>query len=133
LAHHKEAEEDLYIEDADDNIRALGFPNNIENIREIEIGGLFRIGDPLTTLSSDELLDPPITQVPKNETNSKAKSDDEVIPSSHPLKASTSIQVPTTAPTSTRSSIHSRKPTRKAKSQHTRDIAIVEAKEERRK
>jgi hypothetical protein len=91
LARHKETEEDLYIEDADDNIGALGFPDNIENTGEIEIGGLFRIGDPLATLSSNELLDPPITQVPENETNSKAKSDDEVIPSSHPLEVSTSI------------------------------------------
>jgi hypothetical protein len=61
LARHKKAEEDPYIEDADDNIRALSFPSNIENIGEIEIGGSFRIGDPLTTLSSDKLLDPPIT------------------------------------------------------------------------
>jgi hypothetical protein len=91
LARHKEAEEDLYIEDADDDIGALGFPDDIENMGEIEIGGLFGIGDPLATSSSDELSDPLITQVPKNETNSEAESDDEVIPSSHPLKASTSI------------------------------------------
>jgi hypothetical protein len=61
LARHKEAEEDPYIEDADDNIGALGFPSNIENIGEIEIGGPFGIGDPLTASSSDELLDPLIT------------------------------------------------------------------------
>jgi hypothetical protein len=121
------------MEDADDDIEALGFPNNIENTGEMEIGGLFRIGDPLATSSSDKLSDPLITQVPKNETNSKAKSNNKVIPSSHPLEASTSIQVPTTAPTSTQSSIRSRKPTRKAKSQHTQDIAIIEVKEEYRK
>jgi hypothetical protein len=47
----------------------------------------------LTTSSSDELSDPLITQVTKNETNSEseAQSGNEVIPSSYPLKASTSI------------------------------------------
>jgi hypothetical protein len=33
------------MEDANNNIGALGFPSNIEDIREIEIGGPFRIGD----------------------------------------------------------------------------------------
>jgi hypothetical protein len=47
----------------------------------------------LATSSSDELSDPPITQVAKNETDSEseAQSGDEVIPSSYPLEASTSI------------------------------------------
>jgi hypothetical protein len=59
----------------------------------MEIGGPSRIEDQLATSSSDELLDPPITQVSKNETNNKseAESDDEVIPSSYPPDASTSI------------------------------------------
>jgi hypothetical protein len=61
LAHYKEAKEDPYIEDANDNIRTFSFPNNIENIGEIEIGGSFGIKDPLTTLFSNELLDPLIT------------------------------------------------------------------------
>jgi hypothetical protein len=106
----------------------------------MEIGGPSRIGDYLATSSSNELSDPPITQVAKNETDSETKSDDkdEVIPSTHPPKASTSIQVPATAPTSTaptltRSFMHSRKYTRKFKSQHIRDITAIGAKEERRK
>ena len=86
----------------------------------------------LVTSSSDELSDPPITQV-ETDSESEAQSDDEVIPSSHPLEASTSIQVPATAPTSTRSSTRSRKHTRKFESQHTRDIIVIEAKEQRRK
>jgi hypothetical protein len=58
--------------------------------------------------------------------------------SSYPLEASTSIQVPTTistliAPTSTRSSAHSKKHRRKFESQHTRDVAIIEAKEQHKK
>jgi hypothetical protein len=59
----------------------------------MEIGGPSRIRDYLTTLFSNKLLDLLITQVAKNETNSKTKSDnkDEVISSTHPLKASTSI------------------------------------------
>jgi hypothetical protein len=92
------------------------------------------------TSSSDELSDPLITQATENETDSESetKSDDEVIPSSHPLEASTAIQVsataPTsTAPTSTRSSMRSRKHTRGFESQHARDIAAIEAKEQRRK
>jgi hypothetical protein len=89
LARHKEAEEDSYIKDIDDDIEALGFPSDIENTGEIGIRGPFGIGDPLTTSSSNELLDPPITQVPENKT--KVKSDDEVIPSSYPLEASTYI------------------------------------------
>jgi len=71
--------------------------------------------------------DPPITQVPEND------SDDDIIPSSHPAKASSSIQAPATAPTSTRSSARSRKHTRKFESQHAQDIVIVEAKKQRRK
>jgi hypothetical protein len=46
------------------------------------------MGDQLATSSSDELLDPPITQVSRNETKS---DDNKVIPSSHPPEASTSI------------------------------------------
>jgi len=85
-------------------------------------------------LSSNELLDPLITQVSKNETNSETKSDDdEVILSSYPLKVSTFIYVPITTLTSTRSFIYSRKYIRKFKSQYTRDITIVEAKEEYKK
>jgi hypothetical protein len=61
LARYKEAEEDLYIEDADDDIGALSFLNDIENTGEIEIKSLFRIRDLFTTSFSDELLDPPIT------------------------------------------------------------------------
>jgi hypothetical protein len=80
------------MEDADNNIGALSFLSDIKDIREMEIGGPFR-RDQLTTSSSDELSDPPITQVSENDTNSKseAKSDDEVIPSSYPPNASTSI------------------------------------------
>jgi hypothetical protein len=95
MAYYKLAEEDRYqmeedinMEDTNNNLGAIDFPSNIEDIREIEIGGPPRIGDQLTTLSSNKLLDPPTTQVSKNETES---NDDEVIPSSHPLKASTSI------------------------------------------
>jgi hypothetical protein len=93
--------------------------------------------DHLATLSSDELLDPPITQVTENDISSESESDDdndEVIPSTYPpsiqVLATTSTS---TAPTSTRSSIRSRKHTSKFESQHTRDIAVIEAKEERRK
>jgi hypothetical protein len=86
----------------------------------------------LVTSSSDELSDPPITQV-ETDNESKAQSNNEVIPSSHPLEASTSIQVPATAPTLTRSSTCSRKHTRKFESQHARDIVVIEAKEQRRK
>jgi hypothetical protein len=61
----------------------------------MEIGGPSGIGDQLTTSSSDELLDPLITQVAKNETNSssetKSNNKDEVIPSTYPPKASASI------------------------------------------
>jgi hypothetical protein len=121
MARHKEAQEDI----------------NIEDIGEMEIGGPSGMGDQLATSSSDELLDPPITQVAENETNSgsetKSDDEDEVIPSSHPLEASTSIQVAATAPTSTRSSTRSRKHTRKFESQHAWDIIVIEAKEQRRK
>ena len=106
-------------------------------------GNIGDIGD-LATSPSDELLDPPITQVvSENEIESDSgsddgdsddDSDDDVIPSTHPPEASTSIQVPATAPTSmTRSSTRNRKHTRKYESQHARDIAKVEAKEQCRK
>jgi hypothetical protein len=91
-------EEDINIEDANNDLGAINFPSDIEDIREIETGGPPRTGDQLTTSSSDKLLDPLTTQVSENETES---DDDEVIPSSHPPEASTSIQVPATAPTST--------------------------------
>jgi hypothetical protein len=137
MACHKLAEEDRYqieedinIEDADNDLGAIDFPSNIRDIREMEIGGPLGIGDQLTTLSSDKLSDPPTTQVSGNKTES---NDDKVIPSSYPPEASTSIQVPTTAPTSTQSSIRSRKHTRKFKSQHARDITIIKAKEQHRK
>ena len=54
--------------------------------------------------------DPPITQVHEND------SDDDIIPSSHPTKASSSIQVPVTAPTVTRSSVRSGKHIKKFES-----------------
>ena len=61
MAYYKEAKEDPYIEDANNNIGALGFFNNIENTGEMEIKGPFKIGDPFTTLFSNKLLDPLIT------------------------------------------------------------------------
>jgi hypothetical protein len=66
---------------------------------EMEIGGPSGIEDHLSTSSSDELLDPPITQVPA------------------------------TTPTSTRSSICSQKRTRKFESQQAWDIIVIKAKE----
>jgi hypothetical protein len=45
MARHKEAQKDI----------------NIEDIREIEIEGPFKMGDQLTMMSNDELSDPPIT------------------------------------------------------------------------
>jgi hypothetical protein len=81
-------EEDINIEDTNNDLGAVDFPSNIEDIKEMEIGGPPRTGDQLTTLSSDELLDLPTTQVSKNETKS---DDDEVIPSFYPPEASTSI------------------------------------------
>jgi hypothetical protein len=59
----------------------------MEDTREIEIGGPSGMGASLATLSSDELLDPPITQVAENETNSESDDDDdedEVILSTYP-------------------------------------------------
>ena len=55
------SDKDINIEDADNNIGALDFPGNIEDIREMEIGGPSGIGDYLATSSSNKLLDPPIT------------------------------------------------------------------------
>jgi hypothetical protein len=49
------------------------------------------------------------------------------------MKASTSIQLPATAPASTRSSMRSQKHIRKFKSQNTWDITVIEAKEQHRK
>ena len=66
-----------------------------EDIREMEIGGPSKIGDQLTILFSDELLDPLITQVAENKTNSSSKTKsnnkDEVILSTYPLKVSAFI------------------------------------------
>ena len=68
MACHKLAEEDRYqikedinIKDANNNLEAINFPNNIRDIRKMEIGGPPRIGDQLITLSSNKLLDPPTT------------------------------------------------------------------------
>jgi hypothetical protein len=68
MACYKLAEEDKYqikedinIKDANNNLGAVDFPGDIRDIREMEIGGPPRIGDQLTTLSSDKLLDPPTT------------------------------------------------------------------------
>jgi hypothetical protein len=52
---------DISITDANNNIEALNFPSNIEDIGEIEIRGPSRIGDSLTTSSSNEFSDPLIT------------------------------------------------------------------------
>jgi hypothetical protein len=80
------SDEDISIVDINNNIRALNFPGNIEDIEEIEIRGPSGIEDSLTTSSSDKLLDLLITQVTKNETDSKSDDDDEdeVIPSTYP-------------------------------------------------
>jgi hypothetical protein len=55
------SDKDINIEDADNDIGALDFPSDIEDIREIEIRGPSGIGDYLATSSSDKLSDPPIT------------------------------------------------------------------------
>ena len=130
------SDEDVSMADVNNDIGALDFPSDMEDIGEMEIRGPSGIGDSLATSSSDELSDLPITQVTENETDSESDDDDEdeVIPSTYPP----SIQVPatvstSTAPTSTRSSTRSRRHTRKFESQHARDITTMEAKEERRK
>jgi hypothetical protein len=68
MACHKLAKEDRYqmeedinIEDANNDLGAINFPSDIRDIREMEIGGPLGIRDQLTTLSSNELLDPPTT------------------------------------------------------------------------
>jgi hypothetical protein len=53
--------EDVNIADINNNIGALNFPSDIEDIGEIEIRGPSGIGDSLTTSSSDELSDLLIT------------------------------------------------------------------------
>jgi hypothetical protein len=90
---------DVSIVDVNNDIGALDFPGDIEDIGEIEIRGPSGIGDSLATSSSDELSDLLITQVTKNETNSESDDDDEdeVIPSTYPP----SIQAPVTISTST--------------------------------
>jgi hypothetical protein len=77
---------DINIVDINNDIGALNFPGDIEDIREMEIRGPFGIGDSLATSSSNELSDLLITQVTENETNSKSDDDDEdeVIPSTYP-------------------------------------------------
>jgi hypothetical protein len=52
---------DVSIVDVNNDIGALDFPGNIEDIGEIEIRGPSRIRDSLTTSSSDELSDLLIT------------------------------------------------------------------------
>jgi hypothetical protein len=72
----------------------------------VTLVALIKSIDHLTTSSSDELLDPPITQVTENETSNESESDgdsnddDEVISSTHSTKAGPFIQVPVTTPTS---------------------------------
>jgi hypothetical protein len=80
------SDEDVSIADINNNIGALDFSGDIEDIGEIEIRGPFGIRDSLATSSSDELLDLLITQVTENETNSESDDDDEdeVIPSTYP-------------------------------------------------
>jgi hypothetical protein len=53
--------EDVSIVDVNNDIGALDFPGDIEDIGEMEIRGSSGIGDSLTTSSSDELLDLLIT------------------------------------------------------------------------
>jgi hypothetical protein len=109
---------DVSIIDINNHIGALNFPSDIEDIREIEIEGPSGIGDSLATSSSDELLDPLITQVAENKTNSKSDDDDEdkVIPSTYPPSIQVPITISTsTAPTLTRSSTCSKRHTRKFK------------------
>jgi hypothetical protein len=82
----------------------------------MEIRGPSRIGDSLTTLSSNKLLNLLITQVTKNKTNSKSNDDDEdeVISSTYPPSIQVPITISTlTAPTLTQSSTYSKRYTRK--------------------
>jgi hypothetical protein len=78
--------EDISIADVNNDIGALDFPGDIEDIREMEIRGPSGIGDSLAMSSSDELSDLLITQVTENETDSESDDDDEdeVIPSTYP-------------------------------------------------
>ena len=80
------SDEDVSIADINNDIRALDFPSDIEDIGEMEIRGPSGIGDSLATSSNDELSDLPITQVTENETDSESDDDDEdeVIPSTYP-------------------------------------------------
>jgi hypothetical protein len=55
------SDEDVSIVDVNNDIGALDFPSDIEDIGEIEIRGPSGIGDSLATSSSDELLDLLIT------------------------------------------------------------------------
>jgi hypothetical protein len=54
-------DEDISIADVNNDIGALDFPGDMEDIGEMEIRGPSRIGDSLATSSSDELLDLLIT------------------------------------------------------------------------
>ena len=80
------SDEDVSMADVNNDIGALDFPNDMEDIGEMEIRGPSGIGDSLATSSSDELSDLPITQVTENETDSESDDDDEdeVIPSTYP-------------------------------------------------
>ena len=53
--------EDISMADVNNDIGALDFPGDIEDIEEMEIRGPSGIGDSLATSSSDELLDLLIT------------------------------------------------------------------------
>jgi hypothetical protein len=96
--------EDVSIIDVNNDIGALDFPGDIEDIGEIEIRGPSGIGDSFTMSSSNELLDLLITQVTENETNSESDDDDkdEVIPSTYLFFIQVSITISTSiAPTLT--------------------------------
>jgi hypothetical protein len=55
------SDEDVSIADVNNDIGALDFPSDMEDIGEMEIRGPSGIGDSLTTSSSDELSDLLIT------------------------------------------------------------------------
>jgi hypothetical protein len=125
MARHKEADE-VIPKDVFD-IGALVYPGDRKRPSKIEN---------LATSSSDELSDPPINQVvSRNETESDSNDDDDVVPASYPPEASTSVQVPATAPASTiRSTLRiNRKHTKRFESQHVRDVAAAQLKEQRKK
>jgi hypothetical protein len=119
----------LVPEDDFDDMAGLVFPGDT---REPSDG----IDNVATTITSDqdELSD----DGNRSSESSDSDSNSNIIPSSHPADDTTtqgtSIQVPATAPTSTRTPLRTdRKRTRRFKSQHQRDIAMAELKEQRRK